>query len=107
MRGAFLGALALATASCALNPASVPVSGGDADVSALVGEWAGEYRSVETGRSGSILFILEAGSDTAHGDVVMVPRETGMTHDDAMRVATTRRAANQVLTIRFVRVSGG
>lgn len=105
MRAAFIGALMLANA-CALNPAPVPVSGPSTDVNALVGEWSGEYRSVETGRSGSILFILAAGTDTAHGDVVMVPRETGMTHDDAMRVATTRAAANQVLTIRFVRITG-
>jgi hypothetical protein len=89
-----------------LNPAPVPVAGPAEDVVALVGQWAGEYRSAETGRSGSILFTLEAGTDTAHGDIVMVAREPGMTHDDAIRVATTRHAANQVLTIRFVRISG-
>jgi hypothetical protein len=105
MRAVFVGAL-LVGAACALNPAPVPVAGANTDIDALVGEWTGEYRSVETGRSGSILFVLEAGRDTAHGDVVMVARETGMTHDDAMRVATTRRTANQVLTIRFVRVTG-
>lgn len=35
----------------------------------------GEYGSRESGRTGSILFTLEAGSDTARGDVLMVPRE--------------------------------
>jgi len=105
MRSVWVGALAL-TAACAMNPAPVPVTGAAEDVNALAGEWTGEYRSVETGRSGSILFTLQAGKDTAYGDVVMVAREIGMTHDDAMRVATTRRQANQVLTIRFVRVSG-
>jgi hypothetical protein len=94
------------TAACALNPAPVPVTGAAEDINALAGEWTGEYRSVETGRSGSILFMLQSGRDTAFGDVVMVARESGMTHDDAMRVATTRRQANQVLTIRFVRVTG-
>lgn len=105
MRSVWVGALAL-TAACALNPAPVPVTGAAADVNALAGEWTGEYRSVETGRSGSILFTLQSGRDTAYGDVIMVARESGMTHDDAMRVATARRQANQVLTIRFVRVSG-
>lgn len=105
MRSVWVGALAL-TAACALNPAPVPVTGAAEDINALAGEWIGEYRSVETGRSGSILFTLQSGRDTAFGDVVMVARESGMTHDDAMRVATTRRQANQVLTIRFVRVTG-
>ena len=105
MKVALPGMLLLFTA-CAFRPAPVPVSGPVSDVQALVGLWTGEYQSPETGRSGSILFTLEAGTDTAHGDIVMVPREEGMTYDDALRVATTRHAANQVLTIRFVRVTG-
>jgi hypothetical protein len=105
MKSTLIPALALLCA-CASNPAPVPVTGAKADLQALVGEWTGEYRSVETGRSGSILFKLDAGSDTANGDVVMVPRESGMSHDDAVRVAMTRQAANQVLTIRFVRIAG-
>lgn len=105
MRTVLVGALVLSV-GCALNPAPVPVSGAAEDLKALVGDWTGEYRSVETGRSGSILFMLEAWHDTAHGDVVMVTREGGMTFDDALSEATRRRAANQVLTIRFVRVNG-
>ena len=105
MRTALSGAL-LFTVACAMNPSPVPVSGAMSDVKALAGEWTGEYWSVETGRSGSILFTLDAGRDTAFGDVVMVAREKGMTHDDAVRVASRRQAANQVLTIRFVRVTG-
>jgi hypothetical protein len=105
MRVALFGVLMLSTA-CALRPSPVPVSGPVSAVQALVGQWSGEYRSPETGRSGSILFTLDAGSDTAHGDIVMVARDPGMTYDDALRVATMRQAANQVLTIRFVRVNG-
>ena len=104
MRAALSGMVFLA--ACALNPAPVPVIGPESDLDALVGQWSGEYHSIATGRSGSILFTLEAGMDTAHGDVVMVARGPGMTQDDAMRVATQRHAANQVLTIRFVRVNG-
>ncbi len=105
MKPALITALTLLCA-CASNPSPVPVTGAKADVQALVGEWTGEYRSVETGRSGSIVFKLNAGSDTANGDIVMVAREPGMSHDDAVHLALTRQAANQVLTIRFVRVSG-
>ena len=105
MRFALLGALALTTA-CSLRPAHVLVSGAEPEVQGLVGQWSGEYHSAETGRSGSILFTLEAGTDTAHGDVVMVAREPGMTNDDVTRVMTMRQSAQQVLTIRFVRVNG-
>jgi hypothetical protein len=105
MRTALIAAV-MWCAACATNPPPVPVTGSPSDVSALVGEWTGEYRSTESGRSGSILFKLAAGSDTAHGDIVMVNRDPGMSQDDAVRVALDRQAANQVLTIRFVRVAG-
>lgn len=105
MKPALITALALLGA-CASNPSPIPVTGAKAEVQALVGDWTGEYHSVETGRSGSIVFKLDAGSDTANGDIVMVAHEPGMSHDDAVHVALTRQAANQVLTIRFVRVSG-
>lgn len=106
MRAIWGGTLILATA-CALNPAPVPVEGARADVVALAGEWFGEYGSAETGRSGSILFTLEPGRDTAYGDVVMIPREAGVTYDDAT-LHTMAHAAprQQVLKIRFVRVVG-
>jgi len=92
---------------CALNPAPVPVEGPKEDVGSLVGEWVGEYRSLETGRSGSIMFTLAAGTDTAFGDVVMVPKEAGIPRTDVTPPATASRQAQQVLTIRFVRVVEG
>ena len=105
MKPALITTLALLYA-CASNPSPVPVTGAPADVQALVGKWTGEYRGVESGRTGSIVFNLSPGSDTARGDVVMVAREPGMSYNDAVNIALTRQAANQVLTIRFVRVSG-
>ena len=105
MKGFWPGAL-MVLAACATNPTPVPVTGATADVQSLAGEWTGEYRSLESGRSGSILFVLGAGRDTAQGSVVMVAREGSMNTGDAMAEARTRYAANQVLTIRFVRVDG-
>lgn len=101
--------LALVGIACALNPPPVPVEGPSRDVSALVGEWTGEYHSVETGRSGSIWFKLEAGRDTALGDVVMVPVGAVASHNAPMGAEQHMAAArqSQALTIRFVRVSGG
>lgn len=106
MRTVLAGVLAAAAMGCALNPAPVPVEGSRMDVSALAGEWTGEYRSAETGRLGSIMFTLEAGRDTAFGDIVMVPREAGAVQHDAIPAGAMPRAAQQVLTIRFVRVVG-
>jgi hypothetical protein len=97
-------ALVLVTA-CTANPNPVPVVGTASDVGALVGEWNGEYRSLETGRSGSISFKLAAGRDTAFGDVIMVPAEA-MAPMGATVPPTGVHANPQVLTIRFVRVRG-
>jgi hypothetical protein len=99
---------ALVLGGCAGNPAPVTVAGTPRDLAALAGEWNGEYNSAQTGRSGSIAFRLRAGTDSAWGDVVMVPagaREPMQPHrDHEGRDATT---ATQVLTIRFVQIVGG
>jgi hypothetical protein len=97
-------------AACALNPAPVPVVGDSRDISSLAGEWVGDYRGRDNGRSGSIVFRLAQGTDTAHGDVVMIPRAPAGIHTDdpASRLLQQHRGAqNLVLAIRFVRVSDG
>ncbi|MGH9259550.1 MAG: hypothetical protein ACRD08_06560, partial [Acidimicrobiales bacterium] len=70
-------ALAVIVAACASTPPPIPVTGTAGDITALVGEWIGEYSSPSTGRSGSISFKLSARGDTAHGDVVMIPADWG------------------------------
>jgi len=110
MRAASLGLLTLMVTGCALNPAPVPVVGDSRDISSLAGEWVGDYVGRDNGRSGSILFRLAAGTDTAHGDVVMVPRgTTGFQPNDPQSLTLRQHAwaQNSVLSIRFVRVSGG
>ncbi len=87
--------------ACGVSGTPVPVRG---DLAPLVGEWVGEYSSAEAGRTGSIVFTLAAGRDTALGDVMMVPAniEAAPTSrsDDPM-VRTPR-----ILKISFVRCEG-
>jgi hypothetical protein len=96
---------------CASRPLSIPViAGPQADLSALVGEWDGEYNSPETGRSGTITFTLQSGKDTAFGNVVMVPRRknepvtSGAVVDGPLVRTAAVTAPTEILTIRFVRL---
>jgi hypothetical protein len=102
MRSKIMAAIPLMLASaCAFNPATVPVLGAVPDVLELAGQWSGEYWSLDSGRSGSIVFRLEAGADSAIGDVLMIP--TGRWHDHP----DGRHPTSEYLSIAFVRVSGG
>ena len=98
----------LAAACTAARQPPVRVAISPADLSRLAGEWSGEYSSATTGRSGSIVFHLTAGADSAHGDVVMVPRATGIPLQRAMlrEQPNVQPAQAQALTIRFARFEG-
>lgn len=108
MRPALPVALLLA-AACAGTPAPVTVVGTESDLASLDGSWSGEYRGSGSGRSGSIVFEVQADSQLATGDVTMVPRGSNRplhrAHDGSVNEASI--PTTQVLTIRFVRVSGG
>src|SRR6266511_3584500 len=99
----------LLLAACATSQSAVPVIGPAGDVSALTGEWAGDYSSNASGRSGSITFTLRAAADSAFGDVVMIPASWGRPlapwRPDAP--AGARPPQPEVLTINFVRVEAG
>ncbi len=107
----YLGcATAALVAACATAQAPIPVIGPAGDVAALAGEWAGEYSSSASGRSGSISFTLRAVGDTAFGDVVMIPAGWGrpLTRwQQQQPSAGPPRPEPEVLTINFVRVEGG
>ncbi len=104
MRYLLLAVLIAATA-CATTPSPVPVSG---DLAALEGEWGGEYDGLESGRSGSIVFTLVAGSTTAHGDVLMVPLGSLQALRPASEIGQEGdRVAPRVLTISFVQADDG
>jgi hypothetical protein len=108
-----VAAVLLGVGACAYHPPAVPVTGSRAALDALAGTWEGEYSSDATGRSGSIRFTLRAATDSAFGEVLMVPAgatrpltragvEGGARSDQASPAASAA-----VLTIRFVSAEGG
>jgi hypothetical protein len=107
----FTFAAAVLTA-CATRPTPVPVIAPSSEMSALVGDWSGEYSSTETGRSGSIAFTLRAGNDTAIGHVVMLPKPSNdavpysANTDRPVVRASAAQTSGELLTIRFVRMEG-
>lgn len=97
----------LAVMACQSIPETVPLVGSPMDVSSLVGEWNGEYDGGASGRSGSIVFVLRSATDTAHGDVLMIPRAHGENAGADTRHGQLQLHSNQVLKIAFVRVANG
>ena len=100
--------LPLALGACSASHTHVPLVGPATDLTALIGEWAGDYSSSQSGRSGSISFTLRALDDSAFGDVVMIPTAWGrpLVPWAPQGVAAPAPRAT-VLTIRFVRVEHG
>lgn len=95
----------LAGLGCAWQGTPVPVTG---ELAGLTGEWEGTYSSVETGRSGTISFKLDATTDSAFGDVWMgAPEQQYTRQTDAPKVVTARPRTAEALTIAFVRAEGG
>ena len=102
--------LIVVIAACGASRSPVPIAGTASDLSALAGEWVGDYSSVESGRSGSISFTLRAATDSAFGDVVMIPAGQGrplLPWRGENMTGAGQMSPSTVLTIRFVRVEAG
>jgi hypothetical protein len=93
-------------AACAANPAPVPLVGTAGDLTSLAGEWSGQYSAIETGRSGIVTFSLQAGRDTAFGDVIMMPEQASGRWTEPTAPGVTARYAPTAVAIQFVRVRG-
>lgn len=108
VRVALAGVFSLSAAACASSPTPVRVMADPVAMNSLVGEWNGEYSSVQSGRSGSIVFTLKSVSDTAYGDIVMTPKRGSrpIVATDRPVPAAGAGTPPQVLTIRFVRMNG-
>jgi hypothetical protein len=94
---------------CSLRAPKTEVTADDFDLAPLVGKWAGEYSSRETGRTGDISFVLRAGEVAAFGRIEMVARESENATIPAYRPMVNGRLAipaRQLLTIHFVRKEG-
>lgn len=88
-------------------PSAIPIAAERSELSDLAGTWSGEYTSPTTGRSGTIRLTIHPGTDTAFGDVVMIPRRSMRGPDQpAGEPGTVTYPNPQSLEIRFVRVSG-
>jgi hypothetical protein len=101
---ALFPALLLAGA-CTYHGTPVPVVG---DTRALAGEWEGTYSGDRTGRSGSIQFHLKAGTDSAWGDVLMIPERSEQAHaPTSPQFPEWRGRPPRLLRISFVRCEEG
>jgi hypothetical protein len=105
----FVVLIAAVGAACSTAPGPVPVVADQAELQQLAGEWYGHYESPVVDRRGTIIFKLEAGRDTANGDVTMVPRGWTRPLGPVEHPAAAARDAPipEVLQIRFVRVEYG
>ncbi|NNG16518.1 MAG: hypothetical protein HKM89_08560 [Gemmatimonadales bacterium] len=97
----------LAVSACASKNLPVPVLGSVEELAAVCGVWVGEYRDASSTRAGSIRFSLEAGSDTAFGDVVMIAsgRDRSFTPQADRYREEQRRESPRRLMISFVRIA--
>jgi hypothetical protein len=102
-------ALALLLLGCRYQPTPVPLQGAASNIAALSGTWEGEYIGAQSGRSGTITFTVQAGKDTAFGDVTMMAG-TGnavIAADVESRVHATHSRSPALLVVKFVSVRGG
>ena len=97
-----LAAVALVIGGCASAPNRCPVVG---ERASLAGTWDGQFTSIETGRNGTIHFELEAGQDSAYGDVLLIPQEWAQAGRLSGDQPTPPVRLPAVFRINFVQVS--
>ena len=98
-------ALTLLAGACTYQGAPIPVAG---ETRLLEGQWEGTYVSGETGRRGTIFFTLKAGTDSAYGDVVMLPLRLERADPPTLpEQPVTIVPAPRLLTIAFVQCEDG
>ncbi|MBX3159725.1 MAG: hypothetical protein KF773_27390 [Deltaproteobacteria bacterium] len=63
--------VAVAALGCGGTQKDVAVKGADTELAKLAGDWTGDYKGNESGRSGTVSFSLQLGRHTAEGEVIM------------------------------------
>jgi hypothetical protein len=109
LRLLLLAVTASALAGCRHQAPGVSLQGDDSDISGIAGRWSGEYAGAQSGRSGSILFTVQAGKDTAYGDVMMTPQinQTLRAADHGTAAHGLHVSSPEMLRVTFIRVRGG
>lgn len=103
-------ALLVLLTGCARMRTPVPLAGDETSINMLTGRWAGDYKSEETGRSGSITFDLSGDDNSAYGDILMVARPSAIQMPVFERQAVSEqipRSNVEPIKVRFVRAQGG
>ena len=103
--------LPAALLACARPPAGapVPVEGGAGELAALAGSWSGRYWS-DRGQGkghGTIVFHLEAGADTARGEVEMTLAPALHLYGEAAEEQELARRPCTTIDIAVVRLESG
>ena len=95
-------------AGCSSTQLPVRVFGGQSELQQLAGEWYGEYTSTTTGRNGTIMFSLKAGTDSAHGSIVMFAATQELQGQPLLNneAPTITWRPVQTLSISFVVIDG-
>ena len=107
IRTATVVVASLLTVACGWRRTPVPVFSETGSTALLVGVWSGQYKSAETGRSGSISFEMASERDTAFCDVTMIPkvRPFQVSARDQVTAAGVRsESLAEPLKIRFIRL---
>jgi hypothetical protein len=109
MRTVAIPLIILLATACRYRPEPIPIQGDRTEIARLAGTWIGEYTGTSSGRSGNITFTLKAGTDSAFGDVLMVPAGTMNPILPADNPTDHRVHARspQVLQVSFVSIAGG
>jgi hypothetical protein len=58
-------------AACGASHKDVSMQGTDLDLARVAGDWKGEYKGTDSGRTGPVSFSLQVGSHTAEGEVLL------------------------------------
>jgi hypothetical protein len=108
-RSTLLAAAAVLVAGCHYRPTPVPLAGDRSSIAALAGEWTGTYQGTQSGRTGSIAFIIQVSGDSAFGDVLMEtpPGMPAIRPADDPVAHRIHARGSQLLAVRFVDIIGG
>lgn len=95
----------VAFTACTYYPANFPIYGTTDERARLAGDWEGEFDDSRAGGGGSISFRLEAGRDSASGDVTLLASHIGNAQlGYETRVPTARTATRTTLRIGYASV---